>query len=126
MTRKLCEPSQEQAEVVAGCCEDSVDPVAEASLEIIAIQAVLGLDVADDGLDSRATLHLVTDGSCDAADLTRDLNPEPMRVIVTAIPFVDVDTASLHAGELPDIGDHGTERVPIEEIATQGFGVEHD
>ncbi len=56
-------------------------------------------------------------------DLTRDPDPEPMRVIVTAIPFVDVDTASFHAGELLDVGDHGTERVPIEGIAMQCLGV---
>ena len=74
-TQELCEPSQEQAEVVAGSGKDSVDAVAEAPLEIVAVHAVLGLDVADDGLDSRATLHLATDGSRDAADLTRDPDP---------------------------------------------------
>ena len=42
-----------------------------------------------------------------------------MRVVVTAIPFVDVDTASLHAGELLHVGDHGAERVPVEGIAMQ-------
>jgi len=30
-TQKLCEPSQQQAEVVAGCGENGVDAVAEAS-----------------------------------------------------------------------------------------------
>ena len=35
-----------------------------------AVHAVLGLDVADDRLDSRATLHLATDGGRDAANLT--------------------------------------------------------
>jgi hypothetical protein len=40
---------------------------------------VLGLGVADDGLDSRATLHLATDGSRDPADLARGPDPEPMR-----------------------------------------------
>ena len=64
-----------------------------------------------DGLDSRATLHLATDGSRDAADLPRDPDPEPMRVVVAAIPFVDVDATSLHAGELRHVGDHGAERV---------------
>jgi hypothetical protein len=82
--QELCRPSQEQAEAVAGSGEDGVDVVAEAPLEIIPVNAVLGLDVADDGLDSRATLHLATDGSCDAADLTRDPDPGLMRVIVTA------------------------------------------
>lgn len=54
---------------------------------MIAVHAVLGLDVADDGLGRRATLYLATDGSRDAADLTRDLNPEPMRAVVAAIPL---------------------------------------
>jgi len=49
-----------------------------------------------------------------------------MRVIVPAVPFVDVDTASLHAGELLHVGDHGTKRVTIEGIAMQGLGVEHE
>lgn len=49
-----------------------------------------------------------------------------MRVIVTAIPFVDVDTARLHTGELLDVRDHGTESVPIEGIAMQCLGVEHE
>lgn len=124
--QELCEPSQEQAEVIAGCGEDGVDAVAEAPLEIVAVHAVLGLDVADDGLDGRATLHLAADGSRDAADLTRDPDPEPMRVIVAAIPFVDMDAASLHASELLHVGDHGAERVPVEGIAMQGLGMEHE
>lgn len=44
--------------ICSGCCEDGVDAVAEAALEVVAVHAVLGLDVADDGLDSRTTLHL--------------------------------------------------------------------
>ena len=78
-TQELGEPSQEQAEVRAGCSEDSVDAVAAASLEIIPVHAVLGLDVADDGLDGCAPLHLATDGSGDPADLARGPDPEPMR-----------------------------------------------
>ncbi|MDA9497743.1 hypothetical protein XI05_09640 [Bradyrhizobium sp. CCBAU 11357] len=58
---------------------------------------MLGLDVADDGLDSRTTLHLAPDGSRDAADLARDPDPEPVRVVVAAVPFVDMDAPSLHA-----------------------------
>src|SRR6201989_70854 len=110
-TQEFCEPPQEQAEVVAGRGEDGVDAVADAAFEIVAVHAVLGLDVADDGLDSRTTLHLAPDGSRDAAELTPDPDPEPMRVIVTAIPFVDVDAATRHAGELLHVGDHGAERV---------------
>src|SRR5712671_3530929 len=98
-TQEFCEPPQEQAEVVAGRGEDGVDAVACAAFEIVAVHAVLGLDVADDGLDSRATLHLAADGSRDAADLPRDPDPEPVRMVVAAVSFVDVDAASLHAGE---------------------------
>ena len=49
-----------------------------------------------------------------------------MRVVVTAIPFVGVDAASLHAGELLHIGDHGAERVPVEGIAMPCLGMEHE
>ena len=87
---------------------------------------MLGLDVADDRLDSCATLHLATDGSRDVADLPRDPDPEPMRVVVAAIPFVYVDAASLHAGELLHVDDYRAERVPVEGIAVQGLGVEHE
>ena len=81
-TQEFCEPPQEQAEVEAGRGEDGVDAVADAAFEIVAVHAVLGLDVADDGLDSRTTLHLAPDGSRDAADLPRDPDPEPVRVVV--------------------------------------------
>lgn len=57
----------------------------------VPVHAVLGLEVADDGLGRCATLYLAPDGSCDAADLTRDPAPEPMRVVVAAAPLVEVD-----------------------------------
>ena len=43
-TQELCEPSQEQAEVIAGRGENSVDAVAETSLEVVPVHAVPGLD----------------------------------------------------------------------------------
>jgi hypothetical protein len=49
-----------------------------------------------------------------------------MRVVVAAISFVHVDAASLHAGELLHVGDHGAERVPVEGIAMQCLGMEHE
>jgi hypothetical protein len=49
-----------------------------------------------------------------------------MRMVVAAISFVDVDAASLDAGELLHISDHGAERVPVEGIAMQGIGMEHE
>jgi hypothetical protein len=78
---------------VAGRGEDGIDAVAEAPLELIAVHAVLSLDVADDGLDRRTRLHLATGGSRDAADLPRDPNSEPVRVVVAAVPIIDMGAA---------------------------------
>jgi len=50
-TPKPPEPAQEKAEVVAGGGEHGVDGVAVAALEIVAIHAVLGLNVTDHRLD---------------------------------------------------------------------------
>ena len=55
-TQKLCQPAEQQAEVVAGSGEDGVDAVALGPLEIVAAHAVLGLEMADDRLDSSAAL----------------------------------------------------------------------
>ena len=46
--------------------------------EIIAAHAVLGLEMADDRLDSGAALHLSANGSGDAASLAT--NPDPYLV----------------------------------------------
>ena len=37
-----------------------------------------------------------------------------------------MDAASLHAGELLHVGDYGAERVPVEGIAMQCLGMEHE
>lgn len=55
--------------------EDSAEVVTEAS------HTVLSLDVADDRIDSRTTHHLAPDGSREAAELTRNPDPEPMRAV---------------------------------------------
>jgi hypothetical protein len=57
-TQKPLQPAQEEAEVVAGGGEHGVDAVAVASLEIIAVHAVLGLEVVDHWLDRGAPLLL--------------------------------------------------------------------
>ena len=54
--QKLREPAQEQAEVVGGGGEGGVAAVAVTALEIVEIHAMLGLDVADHGLDGGARL----------------------------------------------------------------------
>src|SRR6476620_11218357 len=103
---------REQAEVLADRGEDGVDAVADAAFEIVAVHAVLGLDVADDGLDSRTTLHLAPDGSRDAADLPRDPDPEPVREGVAAVPCVPASRAG-------DIGFVVTEDADLDRTAMQ-------
>src|SRR5690349_21210277 len=87
MARKSSASHRRSRPVIAGRGEDGVDAVADAAFEIVAVHAVLGLDVADDGLDSRTTFHLAPDGSRDSADLPRDPDPEPVRVVVAAVSF---------------------------------------
>jgi hypothetical protein len=69
--QKLLQPAQEQREVVAGGGEHGVGTVTLATLEIIAVHAVIALQMADHRLDGRAAAHLATNGSGDASHLTR-------------------------------------------------------
>jgi hypothetical protein len=55
-TQKLCQPAQEQSEVVAGGGEDGVDAIALWSLEIVTAHAELGLEMADDRLDGGSAI----------------------------------------------------------------------
>ena len=95
-------------EVVAGGGENGVDAVALGALEIVATHAVLGLEMADDGLDGGAAFHLAPDGDGDPADLAGDPDPELVGVTMAAIALgFDMDTVGLDAGELFQIGDDG-------------------
>src|SRR2546423_15267705 len=102
--QKPSEPAQEEAKVVAGGGEHSIDAVAVASLEIIAAHAVLGLGMADDRFDGGAAPHLATDRFRDPAHLAADPHPELLFVIVTAVPLVDMDAAGLRPGPPPPLG----------------------
>jgi hypothetical protein len=61
-TQKLSQPAEQKAEVVACGGEDGIDAIALASLEVIAVHAVVALDVADDRLDRGSAAHLAADG----------------------------------------------------------------
>jgi hypothetical protein len=123
-TPKRGEPAEEQGEVVAGGGEDGVDAVAFASFEIISVHAVLGLDMADDGLDGGAALHLAADGSGDAPDLAADPDAELVGMIVAAIALIDMDALGFDAGELFQIGDYRPEGVAVEGVAVQRLGMQ--
>ena len=87
---------------------------------------MLGLDVADDGLDGGPASHLAADGLGDPAHLARDPDPELVRVVVAAVALVDVDAPNLDAGQLLHLGDNGAEGVAVVGIAVQRLGVEHE
>jgi len=80
--------------------------------------------VADDGLDSRTTLHLAPDGSRDAADLPRDPDPEPVRVVCGR--GTPLSTWMRRASTPVSFSMSAAERVPVEGIAVQRLGMEHE
>ena len=125
-TQKVCQPAEQQAEVVAGSGKDGVDAVSLGSLEIVAAHAVLGLEMADDRLDGSAAPHLAANRGGDPADLAGDPDPEPVRVIVAAIPLVDMDAAGLDASELLQIGNDGAEGMAVIGVSVQRLGVEDE
>jgi hypothetical protein len=83
----------------------SVDAVAVAALEVVAAHLVLGLDVADDGLDRGAATHLAADRGGDATHLGADPDAELLQVIVPAGAFVDMDAAGLDPGQRLQLGN---------------------
>ena len=69
------QPAQEKGKVVAGG-EDGVGAVADAALEVIAVDSVLGFRMADDRLDGRAAFHLAADRAGHAPHLAGDPIPQ--------------------------------------------------
>jgi hypothetical protein len=108
--------------VAAGGGEDGVGAVARSALEIVAVHAVLGLDVADHRLDGGAAYHLAADGVGHAPHLAADPHLKPVRVVVAAIAFIDMDALRLDAGELGHIGDHRSKRVAVVGNAVRRLG----
>ena len=53
------QPAKEKGEVLAGGGEHGVGPVAVAALEVIAVHAMFGLQIADDRLEGGAAIDLV-------------------------------------------------------------------
>src|SRR5260370_35552855 len=84
------QPSDEEAEVVAGGGQKRVDGIALAVAQIVTAHAVLGFEMADDGLDSGPSAHLTLDLRRDAQLLAGAEDPELIigRGIVAAITLV--------------------------------------
>ncbi len=106
-TQELLQPSDEKAEVVAGCGEDGVGAIALATLEIVAVHAVIDLDMADHRLNGGPSLHLAANGGGDTADLARDPDAELLRMVMAAVALVDMDATGLNTGQRFEIGVTG-------------------
>lgn len=92
--QKSLQPPEQEGEVVAGGGQDGIDGVALPAGEVVAAHPMLGLDVADDGLDGGAAAHLARDGRDDAAFLAL-MNTCGSAVRMAAIARVGEDAADL-------------------------------
>src|SRR5437762_10913525 len=81
--------------------------------------------MTDDWFDGGSPPHLAANGFRDAPNLAADPDSELLFVIVAAITLVDMNAAGLNAGLLLQLGDHRPQRVAVERVAMQGFGVQH-
>ena len=115
------QPPDQEAEVVADGGEYGVDGVAGAVSEMIAAHAVLGLEMADDGLDGGPPLELAFDLGRDAALLTCGKDPELIigRRVVAAIASIGDGALESTADERLHGWDDGRKRVAIVRVAGQ-------
>ena len=95
-------------------------------LEVVAVHAVLGLEVADDRLDGGAAPHLAADILGDPAHLAGDPDPELVRIAVAPISLVDVDAADLDAGQRLHLGNDGAEGMTVIGVSVLRPGMEHE
>src|SRR5882762_8527137 len=54
------------------------------------------------------------------------IHTELLFVIVTSVPLVDMDAASLDAGLLLQFGDDRSQRMAVKRVAMQRLGVQHE
>ena len=121
MGQQKPEPADEAAEVVAGGGEDGVDGVAATEPEIVAAHAVLGLEMADDGLDGGPAAQFALDRGRHASLLAGDEDPELVigRRVVAAIALVGEDALDGVADQRLHVRDHGCQRVTVIRVAGQ-------
>jgi hypothetical protein len=80
------QPGEEEAEVITGGGKDGVD-VAGGMRQVVAVHAVLSLEMSADGLDHRPASHLALDLRCHAPLLACGVDPKLLigRCVVAAI-----------------------------------------
>jgi hypothetical protein len=86
----LCQRKR-RPEVVASGREHGLPAVVVVLFEIISGHAVLGFDVADDGLNGGTPFHLAADRGSDATGRAGNQHAELLLAIVAAIALVDMD-----------------------------------
>src|SRR6266576_4094356 len=119
------EPSDQAAEVVAGGGEDSVGGITVSEAEIVAAHAVLGFEMADDGLDGGPAAQFALDLRRYASLLAGEEDPELVvgRRIVAAISLVGEDARDGVADERLHVRDHGCQGMAVIGIAGQRLHV---
>ena len=115
MAHQQAEPADEATEVVAGDGENGVGGVPLAEPEIIAAQAVLGFEMADDRLDGGPVAQFALDLARHSSLLARDEDPELVigRRIVAAVSVVGEETRDDVADQRFHVRDHGGQRVTV-------------
>jgi hypothetical protein len=96
LAQQEADPSDEATEVVAGGSEDGVIGVAVTVPEIVATHAMLGFEMADNGLNSGSAVQFSLDPRRHPSLLAGDEDPELVigRRVVATVALVDEDGAS--------------------------------
>src|SRR5205085_3701652 len=103
------------SEVVSCGSEGGVGGVTATEPEIVAAHAVLGLEMANDGLDGGPAAEFAFDGGRHPSLLAGDEDSElVVRCrIVAAVSLVGEDARDGVAGDRLDVRDHGCQRVTV-------------
>ena len=121
MAQQKPEPADQAAEVVAGGGKDGIVGIALAEPEIVATHAVLGFEMADNGLDGRPAAQFAFDLGRHPSLLAGDEDLELVigRRVVAAVSLVGEHALEGVADHCLHVRDHGCQGVTIIGIARQ-------
>ena len=90
---KSLDPLENEAEIVADCCEDGVDGITLFVGEVVAVHSVFVFEVTDDRFDRCPSPHLAFDCRCHAAFLAcgEDLELMFQRCVVAFVTGIRQD-----------------------------------